>query len=226
MRALLERSRSARVAVALVALGAVLLLVRAAEAGGDLGLRRDTLWPEPQPALQLVDVPAAAPITAHRHRRARRIWAASRSRPLRITLARNLARNFARSLARNLARRSHRIRVAVGVLPRSSRFRSMVARARPDGEPQVLFPSLIVLPKPPRPALVSIYQDRTLRDGDAVMMADGIHVFHGLGEWPHQPRDFVRLTFVAALDWRLRETLDVLDRNPPTRWSSVGSSAG
>ncbi|WP_237477762.1 hypothetical protein [Lichenibacterium dinghuense] len=206
MRALLERSRSARALFVLLALGAVLGLARAAEAGGDLGLRRDTFWPEPQPALQSLDVPAAAPV--HRHRHARRIWAASHARPLRI----------------RLAPRPHRVHAVLAV--RRARPRVAVARARPAAEPQVVFPAVIVLPKPPRPALVSIYQDRTLRDGDAVMMADGIHVFHGFGEWPHRPRDFVRLTFAAALDWHLRQTLDVLDRNPPTRWTSVDTTAG
>ena len=206
MRALLERSRSARIAVALVATAAVLGLAQAASAGGDLGFRRDTFWPEPQPALELVDVPAAAPAPVH-HRHARRIWAASRSRPLRSALAGH----------------RHRTRVAD---TRRARPRVSVARLARAPEPQIVFPKLIVLPKPPRPALVSIYQDRTLRDGDAVMMADGIHLFRGAGQWPYRPRDFVRLTFVAALDWHLRQTLDALDRNPPTRWTSMGSTAG
>lgn len=204
MRALLERSRSARAAVALLALGAVLGLVRGAAADGDLGLRRDTLWPDAQPAVQLVD--AAVPVPAH-HRRARRIWAASRSRPLRVALARH----------RHPTQVAQRHRAA----PRVS-----LARLKPAAEPAVVFPKLIVLPKPPRPALVSIYEDRTLRTGDAVMMADGIHVFRGVGQGPYRPRDFVRLAFVAALDWHLRQTLDALDKNPPTRWSSVGASAG
>ena len=208
MHALLERSRSARAAVVMVAIAAVLGLAHAAVAGGDLGLKRDTLWPEPQqPPLQLIDVPdvAAAPV---RHRHARRIWAASRTRPLRITLA----------------RRPHRTHVArihsrTGVPVR-------LASLRPVPDAQVVFPRLILLPKPPRPALVTIYQDRTLRNGDAVMMADGVHVFRGPARWPHQPSDFVRLTFAASLDWHLRQTLDVLDRNPPTRWSSLEPSAG
>ncbi|RYC33772.1 hypothetical protein D3273_00510 [Lichenibacterium minor] len=204
MRALLERSRSARTAVAVLALGAVFGLARAATAGDDLGLRRDTLWPEPQPAIRLVDVPAASPV---RHRHARRIWAASPSRPLRIAVGR------------------HRHRIAVADVPRA-RARGTVARHPVLVERQAVFPRLIVLPKPARPALVTIYQDRTLRDGDAVMMADGIHVFRGMGAWPHRPHDFVRLTFAAALDWHLRHTLDVLDRNPPTRWSSMGAAAG
>ncbi len=225
MRALLERSGLARAGVALLAIGAVLVLARAAEAGGDLGLRRDTFWPEPSAALGLVEPQAAE--APRRHRHARRIWAASRSRPLRITLARDGAHGWrhgriaagthAHPGPSNLA---HSARLARSARPTRS------ASARPAAEPPVVFPPMIVLPKPARPALVTIFQDRTLREGDAVMMADGIHVFHGRGEWPHRPRDFVRLTFAAALDWHLRRTLDTLDRNPPTRWSSTESAAG
>ena len=79
---------------------------------------------------------------------------------------------------------------------------------------------------PGRPTLVSIYQDRTLREGDAVMMADGIHLFHATEPWPYRPRDFVRLTLTASLGWHLRQTLNDLDRNPPTRWSSIESTSG
>ncbi len=223
MRALLERSRPARAAVVLLALGAVLGLARAAEAGGDIGLRRGTLWPDLPVALGLVETPAAtppavAPLTVHRHRRARRIWAASRSRPLRSRSA----------MAQPRAHRPDHGRATNRVAGRAAAHppRPRVAAARPPAEPQVVFPPAIVLPRPPRPALVTIYQDHTLRDGDAVMMADGIHVFHGFGEWPHLPRDFVRLTFAAALDWHLRASLDALDRNPPTRWSSAELAAG
>lgn len=202
MRALLERSLSARAVVAVLALGAVLGLVHAASADGDLGLRRDTRWPEQQVAVQLVDLP----VPAHR-RHARRIWAASRARPLRIALARHRHRSHVADRRR------------MGPRPPLARFASVV-------EPRVVFPKLIVLPKPPRPALVSIYQDRTLRDGDAVMMTDGIHVFHAAERWPYRPRDFVRLTSMAALDWHLRQTLDALDKNPPTRWTSLVPAAG
>ena len=205
MRAVLERSPAARAAVLAVATIAGLALAHAASAGDDLGLRRATFWPAPQAAAALVDIPVAA---APRRRHARRIWAASRMRPLRIAL-----------------RDPFRAARHAAFLSRHRPVR-LLARLRPAAEPQVIFPKLIVLPKPPRPALVSIYQDRTLRTGDAVMMADGIHVFHGTGVWPHRPRDFAPLTSVAMLDWRLRQTLNDLDRNPPTRWSSMGSTAG
>ncbi len=60
----------------------------------------------------------------------------------------------------------------------------------------------------------------------AEMMADGIHLFHAAGAWPHRPRDFVRLTLTASLGWHLRQTLNDLDKNPPIRWSSMGSTSG
>ena len=40
------------------------------------------------------------------------------------------------------------------------------------------------------------------------------------------PRDFVRLPLVASLDWKLRQTLNDLDRNLPTRWTSLMSTPG
>ena len=204
MLASFERSRLACAAVVLSGLGFVLTLVHGAAATGDAEFRRTMLWPDPPPALRLIEDPVASPV---RHRHARRIWAAAASRPLRIGLDRRMKRSRWAPVHR-------------------ARDIASTAIARAAAEPQVVFPRLIVLPKPPRPALVSIYQDRTLRTGDAVMMADGIHVFRGVGAGPHRPGDFVRLTFVAALDWHLRRTLDVLDRNPPTRWSSAAFPAG
>ena len=204
MRVLLERFPSGRAAAVLAASAAVLALVHGATADGDAGFRRSMLWPDPPPPLRLIDLPEAPPVV---HRHPRRIWAASRSRPLRVVLA----------------RRARPLRVAAAHRgPGGARL----AFPRAPVEPQVVFPRLAILPKPPRPALVTIYQDRTFRNGDAVMMADGIHVYHGLGEWPHQPRDFVRLTLAAALDWHLRQTLDALDKNPPTRWTSIEATPG
>lgn len=208
MRALLERSRPARSVVALLAFAAVLGLAHAATAGSGFGLRNDMLWPEPEPepvrALVSGAVPAVAP---RRHRHTRRIWAAARSRPLRSAWAK--------------AKRPTRITEARRT-PRPSRS----GPVRSAVEAPVVFANLLTLPKPPKPAIVSIYEDRTLRDGDAVMMVDGIHIFHGLGEWPYRPRNFVRFTLTASLGWHLRQTLDALDRNPPTRWSSNGLPTG
>ncbi len=206
MRALLLRSRSARCLVVVAAAAAVLALVHAAAAGDDLGLRRAEFWPEQLwRALGTPAAAEAAPVAPPHRRGARRIWAAARSRPLRIALDR-------RRHGTRLAGRSH------GALP------VRLAGLRPGVRPPVAASKILVLPKPPRPALVSIYEDHTLRTGDAVMMADGIHVFHDVGVWPYRPKDFVRLPLAAALDWHLRQTLNDLDKNPPTRWTAIPST--
>ena len=93
---------------------------------------------------------------------------------------------------------------------------TMLARATPL--------RLLNLPVPTKPAIVSLYEDRTLRNGDAVMLADGIHIFRGDVAGLHRPRDFVRLQLAASLGWQLRQTLNDLDRNPPTRWTSLMST--
>ena len=85
-------------------------------------------------------------------------------------------------------------------------------------------PRLLSLPVPTKPAIVSLLEDRTLRNGDAVMLADGIHVFRGDAAAQHRPRDFVRLQLAESLGWKLRQTLNDLDRNPPTRWTSLVST--
>ena len=204
MRARLAVSASTRSGLVLAASGIVaslmLALAHTAAAGDDLGIRRSEFWPWPDGATLSLPMPVMpAPIRHH----ARRIWAASHARPLRIALGR-------RSPAR-VATRSGRAHLA--------------RLSSPVPQPPVVFPRRI-LQEPPRPVLVSIFQDATLRNGDAVMMADGIHVFHGVGAWPYRPRDFVRLPLAASLDWHLRQTLNDLDRNPPTRWTSMETTSG
>ncbi len=179
----------------------MLAFAHTAAAGDDLGIRRLEFWPwsdAPARSAPRVEMPAL------RHHGARRIWAASPARPLRITLAR------------------HRSRLRVAARSRDDRraWRETHPRSRVVSLPR------IIVPKPPRPALVSIYADRTLRTGDAVMMADGIHVFRGTGDWPLRPRDFVRLPLAASLGWHLRQSLNDLDRNPPTRWTSIEATSG
>ena len=105
-----------------------------------------------------------------------------------------------------------------------TRRRRHVARRRQHGATmmaQVTPSRLLSLPIPTKPAIVSLYEDRTLRNGDAVMLADGIHIFRGDVAGQHRPRDFVRLQVAASLGWKLRQTLNDLDRNPPTRWTSL-----
>ena len=205
MRDLLERSCSVRCAVVLLAAAAVLALVHAAAAEDDLGLRlqQALFWPLSQPVAAVRPV-TGVPMDDHRparlHERA--------GRPLRIALYR----------ARHRSRRSVRHDQGA-VVSRLARSRSFAAK-------RAAAPRLLFRPAPGKPAIVSIYEDRTLRRGDAVMLADGIHVFRGEGTWPHRPGDFVRLTLVASLEWHLRRTLDELDKNPPTRWSSIESDRG
>ena len=72
-------------------------------------------------------------------------------------------------------------------------------------------PRSMVAQVPTKPGKVSIYQDHTLRPGDAVMMADGLRVFAGSKSWPYRATDFRSLDggkrfgretsrFFAALD--------------------------
>ncbi|MGI3900424.1 MAG: hypothetical protein ACRYGP_24780 [Janthinobacterium lividum] len=201
MRALLAGSASTRSGIVLAASGIVaalmLALAHTAVAGDDLGIRRIEFWPWSDGTTLSPPMPVVPrPIRHH----PRRIWAASHARPLRIALDRH--RPSARWTSHRLVRRS------------------------PVAQPRVVFAQRIVLPKPPRSTLVSIFQDSTLRNGDAVMMSDGIHVFHGVGAWPLRPRDFVRLPLAASLGWHLRQSLNDLDRNPPTRWTSMETTSG
>ncbi|RYB07820.1 hypothetical protein [Lichenibacterium ramalinae] len=205
MFASLERPSAAPIAIVVACClgiaGTALGLAHAAVAGDDLGLRRAEFWPEQVSVA--ASSPAPATRTAARRRGPRRIWAASRSRPLRVMLA----------------RRERRLRLARH--RRAGRRTAMAERvARPAS------PTVLTLPRPDRPALVSIYQDRTLRDGDAVMLADGIHLFHGGARWPHRPDDFLRLQSVVRLGWSLRHTLSDIDSAPPSRWTMAGTRMG
>ena len=202
MRALLERAIPVRVAGVLFAAACVSGLVQAAEAGRDAGLRRRTVLPDESlaafgsgPHAPAAREPVERATSAPKRHRPRRIWAAARGRPLRIALE--------RPRSRAVARTGHGRGAAAPV-------------RRASGAPVFR-----LVPPPGRPALVSIYNDRTLRSGDAVMLGDGVHVFRDDGFWPHRPRDFVKLQEVAGLDWHLRRTLEPFDINPPTRWTSI-----
>ncbi len=81
-----------------------------------------------------------------------------------------------------------------------SMARSMLAQATRS--------RLLSLPVPTKPAIVSIYEDRTLRNGDAVMLGDGIHIFRGDAAGQHRPRDFVRLPLAASLGWQVAPDLE------------------
>ena len=69
-------------------------------------------------------------------------------------------------------------------------------------------------PRPDRPAVVSMFEDRTLRRGDAVMTLAGLRVFAGSRSWPFRPRDFTALDDSKILSFRLRGALAELTRSP------------
>ena len=60
---------------------------------------------------------------------------------------------------------------------------------------------------------VSIFEDRTLRRGDAVMTPKGVRVFAGSTSWPYAPTDFVSLSD-APLSRDTTKVLATLDRVP------------
>ena len=64
------------------------------------------------------------------------------------------------------------------------------------------------------PVKVSIFEDKTLQRGDAVMTAKGIRIFAGSNSWPYQPSDFVALSSARQMDQGMRKVLLDLDRMP------------
>ncbi len=75
-------------------------------------------------------------------------------------------------------------------------------------------PIFVAAAHPTKPAKVSIYADRTLRRGDAVMMADGIHIFAGSSTWPYTNADFVSLGAARDISRTTGEVLATIDRAP------------
>ncbi|HEX4767412.1 MAG TPA: hypothetical protein VH414_14165 [Lichenihabitans sp.] len=68
---------------------------------------------------------------------------------------------------------------------------------------------------PSKPGKVSIYEDTTLRRGDAVMTIKGMRIFAGSRSWPYSERDFVAVADAGRLDKGLQKTLLALDSLPP-----------
>lgn len=75
-------------------------------------------------------------------------------------------------------------------------------------------PRFAVAQSPTKPGKVSIYADRTLRRGDAVMTADGVRVFAGSSSWPYTAGDFVVLKDAKNLDRDTSKVLAQLDKAP------------
>ena len=61
-------------------------------------------------------------------------------------------------------------------------------------------PRLVVAQAPTKPGKVSIFEDRTLKRGDAVMTADGVRVFAGSASWPYTKTDFIDLASAKDLN--------------------------
>ena len=61
---------------------------------------------------------------------------------------------------------------------------------------------------------MSIYEDRTLRRGDAVMTADGVRIFAGSSSWPYTAGDFVSLRDAKNVDRDASKTFAQLDKLP------------
>ena len=75
-------------------------------------------------------------------------------------------------------------------------------------------PRLVFAQAPTKPGKVSLYQDRTLRRGDAVMTAEGVRVFVGSSSWPYTAGDFVALQDAKNVDRGASRVLALLDRLP------------
>ncbi len=67
---------------------------------------------------------------------------------------------------------------------------------------------------PTKPGKVSIYEDTTLRRGDAVMTIKGMRIFAGSRSWPYSEHDFVTVPDAGRLDKGLQKTLLALDSLP------------
>lgn len=65
-------------------------------------------------------------------------------------------------------------------------------------------------------APVSIYEDKTLRAGDAVMTAKGVRVFMGGHGTPYAESDFAALTDADGLPKQVAKALLIIDKAPRT----------
>ena len=75
-------------------------------------------------------------------------------------------------------------------------------------------PRLVFVEKPSKPEPVSIFEDRTLKRGDAVMTASGVRVFAGSSSWPYAAKDFVALGDAKQLSRDTSKVLAQLDKLP------------
>ncbi len=67
---------------------------------------------------------------------------------------------------------------------------------------------------PSKPDKVSIFVDKTLRRGDAVMTRHGMRIFAGSSSWPYRDNDFVAVAEAGRMDKGIQTTLLSLDSLP------------
>ena len=75
-------------------------------------------------------------------------------------------------------------------------------------------PRIAYVEPPTKPAPVSIFEDRTLRPGDAVMTAKGVRIFAGSSNWPYAESDFVGLAESGQVSRTTSKVLAQLDKLP------------
>ena len=75
-------------------------------------------------------------------------------------------------------------------------------------------PKAVAAQLPTKPGKVSIFDDGTLRRGDAVMTERGIRIFAGSRALPHASSDFVGLTASKDLSRDITKVLAEMDRLP------------
>jgi hypothetical protein len=98
-------------------------------------------------------------------------------------------------------------------MPAHARYRRVIPRPLTVRLHQAK-PRMVVAQAPTKPGKVSIYEDRTLRRGDAVMTADGVRVFAGSSSWPYTAGDFVILKDAKNIDRDTSRVLAQLDKLP------------
>lgn len=80
--------------------------------------------------------------------------------------------------------------------------------------PRKTTPRVVFAQSPTKPGKVSIYEDKTLRRGDAVMTADGVRIFSGSSSWPYTAGDFVALATAKDINRDTVKVLTEVDRLP------------
>ena len=109
------------------------------------------------------------------------------------------------------------------------RMRDQPKKLRDDGSPAAAWPRCVarvgsmsgrgtgrpveVAALPSKPT--SIYEDRTLRRGDAVMTDKGLRIFDGSRSFPYLPSDFVDLDKSRAVPKSIRKSLNAYNQQTP-----------